>query len=114
MPRFVPFVSLWLNFGFIGIEELSISEFDRLSHLMREIEGVRDHDERQVFLAVQLDEQLREVQRRGAVEGAGRFVGEQELGLVNERAHHRHALAFAAGKLVGPMRESWAEADTFE
>ncbi len=38
------------------------------------------------------------------IERAQRLVEKQNLGLVDERAGERHALALAAGKLSGPAR----------
>ena len=73
-----------------------------------------DGDESDVFLGVQFHEQLAELVGGGLVECASGFIGEQELGLVDERAHHGHALAFAAGELAGPMRKAFAEAHTVE
>ena len=46
-----------------------------------------------------------------AVEIAGRFVGQQHLRLVDERARNRHALLLAAGKLAGMMILAAGEAD---
>jgi hypothetical protein len=34
--------------------------------------------------------------------------------LVNQRAHDRDALSFAAGKLAGPMVQPFAKSDTFQ
>ena len=46
-----------------------------------EIERVRDHDERDAVRLVQLDEQIGEARGVGAIERAGRFVGEEQLRL---------------------------------
>ena len=66
------------------------------------------------LLPVQLHEQLAERCGRGVVEGAGGFVGEQQLRLVDERADDGHALTFATTELSGTMMQSFREADAFE
>ena len=48
------------------------------------------------------------------IQRAGGFVGEQELRLVDERAHDRHALAFAAAQLAGAMMQALAKPDALE
>ena len=61
-----------------------------------------DDDKRHLLFAVQFGEQLRELIGGGAIEGASRFIGQQELGLVDERANDGHTLAFTARELTGP------------
>jgi hypothetical protein len=39
----------------------------------------------------------------GLVQVAGGFVGQQQPGIVDQRAGQRHALLLAAGKFAGPM-----------
>ena len=92
----------------------SIAERQHAAHALGQFAAVRHDDERDAFLAVQFDEQLTEVLGAGVVERAGRFVGEQKLRLVDERADDGDALAFAAGKLTGEMVQSFREADAFE
>jgi hypothetical protein len=48
------------------------------------------------------------------VEVAGRFVGQDHFGIVDEAAGDGHALLFAAGKLVGPVLEPFAEPDALQ
>ena len=48
------------------------------------------------------------------VEGAERLVGEQELGVADERAGQRRALLLTAGELVGPGLLAAGEADLGE
>ena len=63
------------------------------------------HDERDAFLLVQLHEELAEIVRGDTVQGAGGFVGEQELGAIDQGADDCHPLAFAAGQLARAMRD---------
>ena len=73
-----------------------------------------DNDEGDVLLAVQFEQELREVFGGYAVEGAGGFVGEEELRAVDEGADDCDALTFTAGKLAGTMMEAVGETDAGE
>ena len=73
---------------------------------------VIDDDRRAV--AVELLEQLQDRDARGAVEVAGRLVGEHDRRPPHERARDRHPLAFAAGELRRPERRAVREADAVE
>ena len=73
-----------------------------------------DADERGALLAVEVEEKRGERVRGGAVERTGRLVGEEELGLVDERADDGAALALAAGELAGPVVHPLGEADAGE
>ena len=50
----------------------------------------------------------------GFIQVAGRLVGQDKFGVVDERARYGHALLFAAGKLRGKMREAVGEAHAAE
>ena len=49
---------------------------------------------------LQILQKLQDLRLDGDVEGGGRLVGDQEIGLVGERHRDHHALTLAAGKLV--------------
>ena len=59
---------------------------------------VGDEDDRAALLA-QLAEQLEDVRAGFRVEVAGRFVGKDDLRIVDQRARDRHALHLAAAEL---------------
>ena len=105
LPHFIG--EIWVEVELVPplemLGDLAILEFHGAGHSVGEFFGVGDGDESDVFLGVQFHEQLAELVGGGLVECAGGFIGEQELGLVDERTHHGHALAFAAGELAGPM-----------
>ena len=94
--------------------DLAVAQFHDATHFAGKVERVGDDDERDVFLAVQFEEKLCEIFCGGAVKCAGGFVGEQQFRFVNKCAHDGATLAFAAGKLSGPMREARAETDASE
>jgi hypothetical protein len=52
--------------------------------------------------------------RRGAVELAGRLIGEQQRGVVRERDGDRSALLLPAGELRGQVVRTLAQTDEFE
>ncbi len=62
---------------------------------------VRDHDDRLLELAVEQLEQVEDLAGRGAVEVAGRLVGDEEIGVGDDRPGDRDALLLAAGELAG-------------
>ena len=72
-----------------------------------------DH-ERGIALAIQIEEKVRDLLAGRAVEVAGRFVGEQDDGLVREGARDPDALLFAPGKLGWVVVQPRAEPDALE
>ena len=61
-----------------------------------------------------LRDQLHDLDRGLRIERGGRLVGEQELGLLHQRARDADALALAAGELVGALGGEVAEPDRVE
>ena len=81
----------------------AVEQLDLAVHALgqREIVGDRHHG-----LAVLVDQFAQHLEHLLAgvrIERAGRLVGENDRRLVGERARHRHALALAAGELVGRL-----------
>ena len=72
-----------------------------------------DDDERQ-SRAVQVVEEPEHLERRRAVEVAGRLVGEHDERLVDERAGDRDSLALATGERRGKVTASVGEPDLVE
>ena len=75
------------------------------------VDVVRDQHQRRAVLAIQREQQIADRRAGALVEIAGRLVGEQELGLVHERARERDALLLAAGKLVRIVMPARIEPD---
>ena len=73
---------------------------------------VRDHDDELIFC--DLLQQIHDLHARLAVERAGRFVGEQDVGVVDDGARDGHALHLAAGHLVRRLVELVAQTDLFQ
>ena len=63
---------------------------------------------------VELDEQAQQPARQRRIDIAGRLVGEQDLGLLDQRPGDRRALLFAARKHRRQHMHALAEADPFQ
>ena len=72
------------------------------------------NNQRHSFFAVELDEELAELLGGDVVKGTGRFIGEEEPGLIDEGADDGDALSFAPGKFAGTMIHALSEADALE
>ena len=78
----------------------------------RQLRVVRDHDDELIFC--DLLQQIHDLHARLTVERTGRFVGEQNVGVVDDGARDGHALHLAAGHLVRRFVELVAQADLFQ
>ena len=74
---------------------------------------VGDHDDRRAF-GVEAAEEADDVGRGSAVEVAGRFVGEHDRRVADDRSGDGDALAFAAGELRRLVVDPVGEPDSFE
>src|SRR5688500_1105264 len=103
---------LWRG-GFDGLvfDEASALELDDSSGFAREIEIVRDENERGAGRRIQVEEKIDDTIAGFVVEIAGRFIGKKYFRPVQESAGERDALLFAAGKLRGVMMEAFCETD---
>ena len=72
---------------------------------------MRDHHDRLLELAVELFQQVEDLAAGGAVEVAGRLVGDQEVGVGDDGPGDRHALLLAAGELARVMMLAAGQAD---
>ncbi len=75
---------------------------------------VGDDDEAVGALLVELEEEVDDLAAGGGIEVAGRFVGEEEGGVVAEGAGDGDALLLAAGEFGGAMVLARSEADLVE
>ncbi len=67
-----------------------------------------------MLFLVQADEQLHNFLTGFTVEVAGRFIGHDDLGIVDEGAGNRHTLLLTAGHFLRLMIDTGAEADHFQ
>src|SRR5437773_2075675 len=71
---------------------------------------VRHHDDCDSAL-VEVLKNSHDLDTGSAVEVAGRLIGEQHLGIVDQRARNGHTLLLAAGELAGMMVLATGESD---
>ena len=76
--------------------------------------GVVGHEQDRLAAGVEAAEQLDDLLAAGGVERAGGLVGQEQRGLVRERAGDREALALAAGEHAGHRRRLVADAQQVE
>ena len=94
--------------------ELAIEQLMCCSHFGGELFGVGHHDQGDVFVAVEFDEQVSKRFGGRMIKCAGGFVGENEAGPVDQRAYDSNALAFPAGELGRSVVETVSKSDPFK
>ena len=72
------------------------------------------HDHRDALLAIELADDLHDLVRGARIEVAGRLVGKQYSGMVDQRAGQRDALLLPAGELTGRVARALGQADARE
>ena len=75
---------------------------------------VRDEDDREAVLEVELAEEIENLLARLRVEVAGRLIGDQKRAPVDQRAGDRDALLLAARELCRLVIEPVAQPDPLE
>ena len=71
-----------------------------VGHVGDDAEVVGDEDDRGAELLLQVLEQVEDLRLDGHVQGGGRLVGDQQVGVADQRHGDHGALAHAAGELV--------------
>src|SRR5690606_37396822 len=93
---------------FLGLFELTVldhaavAEPDEATGVLGNRRVMRDEDDRPAFL-IELREQRQNFRAALAVERASRLVGQNDGGVVHERAGNGHALLLAARELCRPV-----------
>src|SRR5262249_45453432 len=93
------------------LDQMPIFEPQQPSHPLRQFERVRDDNERHALFTIQLHNHLTKMLGRSVIRSSRRLVRKQQLRPVDQSAHDRDALPFAAGELAGPMRQPLSQAD---
>ena len=78
---------------------------DLVRRLRDDPEVVRDEDDGGAVLRLELADEVEDLRLDGDVERGRRLVGDQHLGVEDERHRDHHALPHPAGELVGIARE---------
>jgi len=95
-------------------DEAAVFEAVGFLHARGEGGVVGDDDQRGAGLLLGLKEEVGDLVAGRGVEGAGGFIGEEELGLIDQGAGESDAELFAAGELPRAMGEAVSEADGSE
>ena len=93
---------------------LTIGHFDHTMSKSLQSNIMSDHDHRDFLPHIQVDQDLHDDVSATRVQITSRFIEEQDLGLVRDRAGNRDTLLLTAGKLVGEVIHSLLQADILE
>src|ERR1039458_9026682 len=93
---------------------LPVRQFHHPLRMRRNIRVVRGNDQRGLFFDAEILEQLDDFTTGVRIEIAGRFIGQEQFRLVDERAGDGHALLFAAGKFGRPVLHTVLETNPGE
>jgi hypothetical protein len=85
------------------LEEFPVGEFEDALHPSGEVNGVRDHDDRETVRAIHIEQEISELRCVHPVQCTGGLVGEKKLRLIDQRTRDRSALALAPGELARSM-----------
>ena len=91
--------------------EFSVAQLQNPLQLAGKIQSVGYDHQGDPLLPIKIHQQAGEIPGGGLIQCARRLIGQQKARTINQRPHHRHALAFAPGKLPGPMRHPFREPD---
>src|SRR5215203_6737243 len=80
----------------------------------RQIDIVNVDDDRDVALARELRHQLHDLDRGLRIEGRGRLVGQEDVGLLHDRPADADPLPLAAGERIGAPRRETGKPDGIE
>ena len=104
---------LRLRAGVVVADDLAVEQAHGARGIFRrQLRVVRDHDDE--LILCDLLQQIHDLHARLTVERAGRLVGEQDVGIVDDGARDGHALHLTAGHLVRRFVQLVAQADLFQ
>ena len=105
-----------IRIGFAGardvFDDLAVGEGDFSRALIRELRVMGDHDDR-MSLLIKVIEDLHDFAGRHGVKIAGRFVGEKDVRIGNQRAGDGDSLQLSAGQLFRMVAEAFSKAELF-
>src|SRR5579859_544740 len=90
-------------FAFIVRTQPAVFHVDDAIHVLDDAGVVGNDEDSSAAVVRGAAQQLDDVLAGAPVEGAGRFIGEAEVGILDEGAADGHALFLAAGQLDGPQ-----------
>ena len=93
--------------GGIVFDDLAVGHYiDAVGHVAHDAEVVGDQQDRHAEAGLQVLEQSEDLRLDRHVEGGGRLVGDQQVGLVGQGHGDHYTLALAARELVRPGVEA--------
>ena len=93
--------------GAIGHDD-AVGEFNDPLRLRRNVVVMRREDDR-MSLAIEIDQKIHDLAPIGAVQRAGRLVGEDRRAFIHQRPCDRNPLLLPSRQLIGIMRQAIAE-----
>ena len=95
------------------LDDPSVMQGDLSLRAIGDFSGMRD-DNDGAAIAMKVFEQGQDLFAGDAVQCAGRFVGQNESGIVHDRARNDDPLLLASGELIWPMMTAVGQADAVE
>ncbi|MGY4497920.1 hypothetical protein ACVWYH_001851 [Bradyrhizobium sp. GM24.11] len=74
-----------------------VEDHDAFTDLTDDAEIMRDQDQRHACLALDLPQKLKDLRLNSDIQGGGRFISDQDVGLPCKRHGDHNALVLAAG-----------------
>lgn len=103
-----------MNFHYFLSLKLAVSQFEGFSHALGDGEVVGDDNKGDSVVAVEGEEEVGDGVGGSGIKRAGGFIGEDELGSVDECAGDGGAEFFAAGELPRQVVKAAGETDAFQ
>ena len=95
-----------LAHGALLADDAAVHHKNPAAHAGNHAQIVGDHDDGGVAALLQVVQQIQHLRLNGHVQGGGGLVCDDQLGLAGDGRGDHHALAHAAGELVGVLLES--------
>ena len=92
-------------------KDSSIAHHDHPIRIGGDIRFVGYHDHRDALLAIEPANDFHDLMGGARIEVAGRLVGKQYSGMVDERPGQRDALLLSPGELIGHVARAVSQAD---
>jgi hypothetical protein len=89
--------------------ERAAAQLENSAQHPRNIQRVGHNDERHTFLPIEFEQEKGEFLRTFAAQGACRFVGKQQTGLVDQGSRDCHALSLATGQFARTISQAIRE-----
>ncbi len=94
--------------------EAMVGQFQAASRSAREFWTVRDHDQCRSLASRQVEQEVGDAIGCIAIEIAGWFIGQEQLGLMQQRTRYGYALTFTTAESTGYVIDATAQAHFFD